>query len=104
MMSVLDNFFSRPNLSTSIRQLEAKSRYYTLSWLAWQAHRNGDLIEMSKYLRQALKYTPLSLTETIYHWMDSFNSLYQQYGYEFDAYALTSSDVWQDLISEMIFV
>ncbi|MDJ0555185.1 MAG: glycosyltransferase [Microcoleaceae cyanobacterium MO_207.B10] len=102
MMSVLDEFFSRPNLSKSIRQLEAKSRYYTLSWLAWQAHRNGDLVEMGKYLRQALKYTPLSMTETIYHWMDSFNSLYQQYGYEFDAYALTNSDVWQDLISEII--
>ncbi|MGB3514309.1 MAG: glycosyltransferase [Microcoleaceae cyanobacterium] len=104
MMSVLDNFFSRRNLSPSIRQLEGKSRYYTLSWLGWQAHRNGDLIEMSKYLRQAVKYTPLSMTETIYHWVDSFNSLYQQYGYEFDAYALTNSDIWQQLMSEIIFV
>lgn len=104
MMSVLDNFFSRPNLSASIRQLESKSRYYTLSWLAWQAHRNGDLVEMGKYLRQALKYTPLSLTETIYYWMDSFNSLYQQYGYEFDAYVLTTSEVWQQLMSEIICV
>ncbi|NES69216.1 MAG: glycosyltransferase [Okeania sp. SIO2D1] len=103
MMSVLDDFFSRPNLSTSIRKLEGKSRYYTLSWLAWQAHRNEDLVEMSKYLRQAVKYTPLSMTETIYHWIDSFNSLYQQYGYEFDAYALTNSDIWQQLMSD-IFV
>ncbi|NET29176.1 glycosyltransferase [Okeania sp. SIO1I7] len=102
MMSVLDNFFSRPNLSVSIRKLEGKSRYYTLSWLAWQAHRNEDLVEMSKYLRQAVKYTPLSMTETIYHWIDSFNSLYQQYGYEFDAYALTNSDVWQQLMSEIV--
>ncbi|WP_240041603.1 MULTISPECIES: glycosyltransferase family 2 protein [Okeania] len=103
MMSVLDDFFSRPNLSVSIRKLEGKSRYYTLSWLAWQAHRNENLVEMSKYLRQAVKYTPLSMTETIYHWIDSFNSLYQQYGYEFDAYALTNSDVWQQLMSD-IFV
>ncbi|MGD1705023.1 glycosyltransferase family 2 protein, partial [Dapis sp. BLCC M229] len=102
MMSVLDNFFSRPNLSKSIRQLEGKSRYYTLSWLAWQAHRNGDLIEMGKYLRQAGKYTPLSMTKTIEHWMDSFNSLYQQYGYDFDAYALTSSDVWQQLMLDIV--
>ncbi|MDJ0518784.1 MAG: glycosyltransferase, partial [Trichodesmium sp. MO_231.B1] len=102
MMSVLDNFFSRPNLSKSIRQLEGKSRYYTLSWLAWQAHRNGDLIEMGKYLRQAGKYTPLSMTKTIEYWMDSFNSLYQQYGYDFDAYALTISDVWQQLMLDMV--
>ncbi|MGD1714780.1 glycosyltransferase family 2 protein, partial [Dapis sp. BLCC M172] len=102
MMSVLDNFFSRPNLSISIRQLEGKSRYYTLSWLGWQAHRNGDLIEMGKYLRQAGKYTPLSMTETIEHWVDSFNSLYQQYGYDFDVYALTNSDVWQQLMLDMV--
>ena len=102
MMSVLDDFFSRPNLPISIRQLEGKSRYYTLSWLAWQAHRNGDLIEMGKYLRQAGKYTPLSMTETILHWVDSFNSLYQEYGYNFDAYALTNSDVWQQLMLDMV--
>ena len=102
MMAVLDNFFTRPNLSISIRQLEGKSRYYTLSWLAWQAHRNGDLIEMGKYLRQAGKYTPLSMTETIEYWMDSFNSLYQQYGYNFDAYTLTNSDVWQQLMLDMV--
>ncbi|MEM1173080.1 MAG: glycosyltransferase, partial [Cyanobacteria bacterium P01_H01_bin.35] len=102
MMSVLDNFFTRPNLPISIRQLEGKSRYYTLSWLAWQAHRNGDLIEMDKYLRQAGKYTPLSMTETIEHWVDSFNSLYQQYGYDFDVYALTNSDVWQQLMLDMV--
>ncbi len=95
-------FFSRPNLPISIRQLEGKSRYYTLSWLAWQAHRNGDLIEMGKYLRQAGKYTPLSMTETILHWVDSFNSLYQEYGYNFDAYALTNSDVWQQLMLDMV--
>ncbi len=104
MMLVLDNFFSRPNLSSSIRKLEGKSRYYTLSWLAWQAHRNGDLVEMGRYLQQALKYTPFSITETLYHWVDSFNNLYQDYGYEFDVYALTSSDVWQQLISDLIMI
>ncbi|MDE5121152.1 MAG: glycosyltransferase, partial [Trichodesmium sp. St19_bin1] len=100
--SVLDNFFSRQNLSTSIRQLERKSRYYTHNWLAWQAHRNGDLIEMGKYLRQAWKYTSLSMTETIDDCINSFDSFCQQYGYDFDAYALTNSDVWQQLMLDMV--
>jgi glycosyltransferase involved in cell wall biosynthesis len=102
MMSVLDDFFSRPNLPISIRQLEGKSRYYTLSWLAWQAHRNGDLIEMGKYLRQAWKYTSLSMTETIDDCINSFDGFCQQYGYDFDAYALTNSDVWQQLMLDMV--
>jgi glycosyltransferase involved in cell wall biosynthesis len=100
--SVLDNFFSRQNLSTSIRQLERKSRYYTHNWLAWQAHRNGDLIEMGKYLRQAWKYTSLSMTETIDDCINSFDGFCQQYGYDFDAYALTNSDVWQQLMLDMV--
>ncbi|MEB3340190.1 glycosyltransferase [Okeania sp.] len=102
MMAVLDNFFARENLSISIRKLEAKSRYYTLSWLAWQAHRNGDLIEMDKYLRKACKYTPLSIIETIDHWVESFHNLYQDYGYDFDVYSFTNSDVWQKLMLDMI--
>lgn len=100
--SVLDNFFSRQNLPTSIRQLERKSRYYTHNWLAWQAHRNGDLIEMGKYLRQAWKYTSLSMTETIDDCINSFDGFCQQYGYDFDAYALTNSDVWQQLMLDMV--
>ena len=31
-----------------------------------------------------------------------FNSLYQEYGYDFDAYALTNSDVWQQLMLDMV--
>ncbi|ABG53724.1 glycosyl transferase, family 2 [Trichodesmium erythraeum IMS101] len=102
MMSVLDSFFSRLNLPISIRKLESQSYYYTLSWLGWQAHRNGSLIEMDKYLRQAWKYTPFSMTETIDYWVNSFNNLYQQYGYDFNAYALTNSDVWQQLMLDMV--
>ncbi|MDY6804020.1 MAG: glycosyltransferase [Cyanobacteriota bacterium] len=102
MNAMLNNFFGGENLPEEVRQWEGKSRYYTLCWLAWQAHRNGFLGKMVEYLRQALKYTPLSLSETVFHWLESFNNLYQQYGYEFDAYSLTSSEEWKELMSGLV--
>jgi GT2 family glycosyltransferase len=102
MNAMLNNFFGRENLPEEVRKWEGKSRYYTLCWLAWQAHRNGFLTKMVEYLRQALKYTPLSLSETVFHWLESFNNLYQQYGYEFDVYSLTESPEWKQLMSGLV--
>ncbi|NEP43582.1 MAG: glycosyltransferase [Okeania sp. SIO2H7] len=102
MNAMLNNFFGREDLPEEVRKWEGKSRYYTLCWLAWQAHRNGFLGKMLEYLRLALKYTPLSLSETVFHWLESFNSLYEQYGYEFDAYSLTSSEEWKQLMSGLV--
>jgi glycosyltransferase involved in cell wall biosynthesis len=104
MMAMLDNFFSLPNLPLSVKNLEEKSRYYTLTWLAWQAHRNNNLNDMKKLLYEALNITPLSPSETLFHWIDSFTSLYEQYGDKLDVYSFTNSPEWQELTAGLMAI
>jgi glycosyltransferase involved in cell wall biosynthesis len=102
MLAMLDNFFSLPQLPLSVKELEQKSRYYTLTWLAWQAHRNENISDMKNLLYEALHITPLSPSETLFHWIDSFTSLYEQYGYNLDVYSLTNSPEWQELTAGLM--
>jgi glycosyltransferase involved in cell wall biosynthesis len=102
MLAMLDNFFNLPQLPLSVKELEQKSRYYTLTWLAWQAHRNENISDMKNLLYEALHITPLSSSETLFHWIDSFTSLYEQYGYNLDVYSLTNSPEWQELTAGLM--
>ena len=93
-----DRFFARIDLAPEIRRLENITRYHFLVWSAWCFHRLDNPIETFKYLQKSLQYTILSPIETINSWLDLFEENYTKYGYQFNAYSLTNTVGWQNLI------
>ncbi len=99
---VLENFFSRKNLSLDVRKLKNKSMYQSLVWIAWRFYHDGNLTKMSEYLAKAWQYKTNSPTETIVNWVECFKTCSQEYGKEIDFYELSNTQEWKDLISSLI--
>ncbi|AFZ07274.1 glycosyl transferase family 2 [Oscillatoria nigro-viridis PCC 7112] len=95
---VMKQFFARPDLPQSIRQLKNQERYQCLKWLAWRMYRDGHLTEMAQCLEKSLQYTPFSPTKTVLNWLESFQMASEEYGENFDAYSLSKLAEWQDII------
>ncbi|WP_445244717.1 glycosyltransferase [Microcoleus sp. OTE_8_concoct_300] len=95
---VMKQFFARPDLPRSIRQLKNQERYQSLKWLAWRMYRDGHLAEMAQCLEKSLQYTPFSPTKTVLNWLESFQMASEEYGEKFDAYSLTKLAQWQEII------
>lgn len=55
---VLDNFFSRADLSRKIRKIERRTRYNTLMWVIWRLHQTGHAEAIPRYLRESLQVSP----------------------------------------------
>jgi ubiquinone/menaquinone biosynthesis C-methylase UbiE len=73
-------------------------QYRLLLWDAWYAYGKGDMTAMAQCLQQSLKCTPLSRTETVVNWLESFAKLSSEKGCEFDTYSLTNSAEWKQLM------
>ncbi|MBW3587589.1 MAG: glycosyltransferase, partial [Cyanobacteria bacterium 0813] len=95
---LMEKFFARPDLPQSIRQLKNQERYQCLVWMAWRMYRGGHLAEMAECLEKSLQYTPFSPTETVLNWLQTFQSVSEEYGDNFDAYSLSQLGEWQDII------
>ncbi|MDJ0535537.1 MAG: glycosyltransferase [Xenococcaceae cyanobacterium MO_207.B15] len=104
LTAVTDNFFQQPNLPEKVRLMEHSVRYGTLVWIAWYLHYTKHPVEMGEYLRQSWQYRPFAPTETIINWIESFAEFSQNWGVGFDAYSLTNSLEWQDLMKWVIGV
>ena len=76
-------------------------QYRLLLWDAWYAYGKGDMTAMAQCLQQSLKCTPLSRTETVVSWLESFAKLSSEKGYEFDTYSLTNSAEWKQLMRSL---
>ncbi|MEG4499663.1 glycosyltransferase [Microcoleus sp. F10-C6] len=98
MEIMMDKFFARPDLPQHIRELKGAERYRCLVSIAWRMYRDGCLAEMVECLEKSLHYTPFTGTETVFQWLESFKNFSQEYGIEFDAYALTTLKEWQDIV------
>ena len=79
-------------------QLENDAQYKLLVWDAWYAYRNGDLKKMQQCLQNSLKFTPVSRTESLLKWLESFCQFSAENGQPFDTYALTNSEEWKRLM------
>ncbi|MEG4420425.1 glycosyltransferase [Microcoleus sp. LAD1_D5] len=95
---VMKQFFDRPDLPQSIRQLKNPERYQCLKWLAWRMYRDGHLAEMAQCLEESLQCTPFSPTKTVLNWLESFQMASEEYGENFDAYSLSKLAEWQEII------
>jgi glycosyltransferase involved in cell wall biosynthesis len=102
MEIVMEQFFARPDLPKHIRDLKQAERYKCLVWIAWRMYRDGYLAEMIECLEKSLYYTPLYGAETIFNWLETFKGVSEEYGYDFDAYALTNLKEWQEIVVRAI--
>jgi len=83
---------------------QSQMQYKLLEWEAWYAYHNGDLTKMRECLQQSLKYTPLSPTETVLKWLESFTRFSSEKGYAFDSHSLTASEDWKQLMRRVLGV
>jgi len=95
---LMKEFFNRPDLPESIRQLKNQERYLCFKWLAWRMYRDGHLTEMAQCLEKSLQYTPFSPTKTVLNWLETFRIASEEYGEIFDAYSLSKLVEWQEII------
>ena len=95
---LMKEFFNRPDLPESIRQLKNQEHYLSFKWLAWRMYRDGHLAEMAQCLEKSLQYTPFSPTQTVLNWVESFRRASEEYGENFDAYSLSKLVEWQEII------
>ncbi|MEG3930099.1 MULTISPECIES: glycosyltransferase [unclassified Microcoleus] len=95
---LMKEFFNRPDLPESIRQLKNQERYLCFKWLAWRMYRDGHLAEMAQCLEKSLQYTPFSPTKTVVSWLETFKIASEEYGENFDAYSLSKLVEWQEII------
>ncbi len=98
LSAVTDNFFTQPNLPDSVRLAEPTVRYGTLVWTAWYLYYTQHYQEMAKYLQQAWKCSPFTMTETVINWTNSFAAFSQDWGVKFDVNVLTNSLEWRQLM------
>ncbi len=99
---ILEKFFTQPNLSPEIKNLEAKSRYQSLVWSAWRLQQTGRFTEMAHYLNKSFHYSQKYPTEIILDWITSFKNYCTEYGTKLNIATLTSSLQWQTLIKQLM--
>jgi glycosyltransferase involved in cell wall biosynthesis len=99
MEIVMEQFFARPDLPQHIRDLKRAERFQCLAWIAGRMYRDGYLPEMVESLEKSLYYTPFTGTETVFNWLKAFKGVSERYGYNFDTYALTNLQEWQDIVT-----
>jgi glycosyltransferase involved in cell wall biosynthesis len=99
-LTVLDKFFSLPNIPDEIRNLEKQYYYYTYVWSAWRLYLTEHFSLMAEYLEKSLQFTPFSPQETIINWLKSFSFHAIDYGSKLDTHFLTHSPQWQQLITK----
>jgi hypothetical protein len=94
----MEQFFARLDLPEYIRGLKRAERYRFLVWVAWWMYRDGYWAEMVECLEKSLHYTPFTGTETVLKWLETFRNVSQEYGIDFNTYALTNLKEWQDIV------
>jgi len=89
---------------TTEPQSTTATEYKLRVWDAWYAYQSGDLKKMQQCLQESLKFTPISRTESVVNWLESFAKFSSEKGHDFDSYALTNSPEWKKLIQQRVTV
>ncbi len=93
--TVMEHFFSRPDLPPEIRRLEQQERYQSLCWLAARMYFEGHLSAMETCLSRALMFASAERATTLFDWLRIFQGYADEYGHRLDTYALTSCTPWR---------
>ncbi|MCC3604626.1 MAG: hypothetical protein JGK24_15745, partial [Microcoleus sp. PH2017_29_MFU_D_A] len=76
----------------------SKSQYELLVSEAWYAYYTGAMAEMQDSLKQSLKCSPFSATDTVSNWFESFTKLSGEKGHNLDTLTLTNLAEWKQLM------
>lgn len=95
--ALMNEFFQRPELPESIRQLETKERYQRWIWLGWRMYRDGYPKLMVECLQKSLEYSDVSSVETLLHWTNAFKNISQEYGESLEIHHLIKTPEWQQI-------
>ncbi|MEG4043674.1 chromosome partitioning protein ParA, partial [Microcoleus sp. Pol17C2] len=77
---------------------QSQTQYKLLLWEGWYAYHKGDLNGMANFLKESLKCTPLSPTETILDWLEKFSQFSSEKGVHLDTNSLINSAEWKELM------
>jgi FkbM family methyltransferase len=94
----LDRSHFQQQYAVSDRGVESQMQYTLLVRDAWYAYQSGDLKKMQQCLQESLKITPISRTESVVNWLESFCEFSAEKGQPFDTYSLTNSQEWKRLM------
>ena len=78
--------------------LQSPTQYRLLLWEGWYAYHKGDLKGMAHFLKESLKCTPLSPTETVLDWLEKFSQFSSEKGVHLDTNSLINSAEWKELM------
>ena len=98
---VMEEFFARPDLPESVRNLKNQERYQCLVWLACCMYYDGYQTEMAECLQKSLLYTNFTLEKATFSWIESFKTYALQHGHNFDVYSLINSVAWQQITNSV---
>jgi len=87
-----------------VRETEVKSQmqYKDLLWEGWYAYCKGDRAGMANFLKESLKCTPFSTTETVLNWLENFAKFSSEKGEILDTNTLVNSAEWKELMRRSI--
>ena len=87
-----------------VRETEVKSQmqYKDLLWEGWYAYCKGDRAGMANFLKESLKCTPFSTTETVLNWLENFARFSSEKGDILDTNTLVNSAEWKELMRRSI--
>ncbi|MEG4227947.1 hypothetical protein QUA35_17665, partial [Microcoleus sp. N9_B2] len=76
----------------------SKLQYELLVSEAWYAYHTGAITNMQDSLKQSLKCSPFSPTNTVSNWLESFTKLSGDQGHNLDTFRLTNLAEWKQLM------
>jgi hypothetical protein len=82
----------------------SKSQYELLVSEAWYAYYTGAITEMQDSLKQSLKCSPFSPTNTVSNWLESFTKFSGDKGHKLDTFELTNLTEWKQLMRLVLAV
>ena len=87
-----------------VRESDVKSQmqYKHLLWEGWYAYCKGDRAGMANFLKESLKCTPFSTTETVLNWLETFTRFSSEKGDILDTNTLVNSAEWKELMRRSI--
>jgi len=87
-----------------VRESDVKSQmqYKHLLWEGWYAYCKGDRAGMANFLKESLKCTPFSTTETVLNWLENFTRFSSEKGDILDTNTLVNSAEWKELMRRSI--
>jgi SAM-dependent methyltransferase len=82
--------------------VKSQMQYKHLLWEGWYAYCKGDRAGMANFLKESLKCTPFSTTETVLNWLETFTRFSSEKGDILDTNTLVNSAEWKELMRRSI--